>query len=96
MAMNTLSDSAHKTGRNLKVPWITDFQDLVPPTFTVCPVILLIDSGILSIAMAFLGPSMCCYNVKSQELFRRLMCFVLYTGILDTGNAPSFLRKDEV
>lgn len=83
-------------GQKLESPLDNWFPRPCSPTFSVCPVILLIDSGILSIAMAFLGPSMCCYNVKSQEIFRRLMYFVLYTGILDTGNAPSFLRKDEV
>lgn len=46
--------------------------------------------------MAFLGLSQHCYEVKSQEIFLRLLCLVLHAGLTDTGNVPGFSGKDEV
>lgn len=35
-----------------------------------------------------------CYNIKSQEIFRTLMFFVLHAGIVDTGSA-SWIHLEE-
>lgn len=90
-----LCDSVHKMCRNLKDSWVIDSQDLFP---LFCGLSSYSAHGFWDTVNShdLPGPikSKWCYNIKSQEIFRTLMFFVLHAGIVDTGSS-SWIHLEE-